>query len=66
MEKYIEIGGCIEVPADTDKALVIDRFLEFIEKNGWTFGGGFQVIVDDWYVNDNGERIRPVFPEKNA
>ncbi len=60
MNKLVEINGCIEIPADVTTDYVMDRFIEFVECNGWTFGGGFQTIVDDWYVNDNGERIKRV------
>ena len=58
--KLVEIGGCIEVPVDIDTDFVIDRFIEFVEDNGWTFGGGFRTIIDDWYVDDNGEKVQRV------
>ena len=60
MNKLIEIEGCIEISADVETDFVIDKFIEFVENNGWTFGGGFQTIVDDWYVDNKGEKIKRV------
>jgi len=61
--KEVEIGGCIEIPMNTDSHDVADSFIEFVEKNGWTFGGGFRTIIDGWYVNDKRERMKPVVME---
>ena len=41
-EKQIHIEGCILVPPETSKDEVIDKFIEWVETNGWYFGGGFQ------------------------
>ena len=60
MSKLIELNGCIEVPDHVKSDFVIDKFIDFVESNNWTFGGGFQTIVDDFYVNDEGEKVRPV------
>lgn len=60
MNKLVEIGGCIEIPANVETDFVIDKFIEFVENNGWTFGGEFQTIIDDWYVNDKGEKVKRV------
>ena len=60
MTKLVEITGCIEIPENTQTDSVIDKFIEFVENNGWTFGGGFQAIIDDWYVNDKGEKVKRV------
>ena len=60
MNKLVEIGGCIEIPANVETDFVIDKFIEFVENNGWMFGGGFQTIIDDWYVNDKGKKIKRV------
>ena len=46
-EKEIEIGGCITVPGDISKDTVIDAFIEWVESNGWSFGGGFREIKND-------------------
>ena len=49
----IEIQGCIY---STGRALSTDevskKFVEFVEANGWYFGGGFRTIVDGEYVGD--------------
>ena len=43
-EIEIEIGGCLTVPADVSKDQVIDAFINWVEANGWYFGGGFRVL----------------------
>lgn len=59
-EKEIEIGGCITVPGDITKDAVIDAFIDWVESNGWRFGGGFREIVDGYYVDDKGNPIENV------
>ena len=63
MNKLVEVNGCIEIPADIEADFVIDKFIEFVESNGWTFGGGFQTIIDDWYVNNEGEKVKRIDEE---
>ena len=60
MNKLVELNGCIAVPADVETDFVIDKFIKFVEENGWIFGGGFQTFIDDWYVNDKGEKVKHV------
>ena len=43
-EKEIEIGGCITVPKDVSADAVIDAFINWVEANGWSFGGGFREL----------------------
>ena len=43
-EKEIEIGGCITVPKEISKDAVIDAFINWVEANGWSFGGGFREL----------------------
>ena len=43
-EKEIEIGGCITVPADITIDQLEDAFIQWIEANGWYFGGGFREL----------------------
>ena len=49
----IEIHGCIYVE---DRALSTDevskKFIEFVETNGWMFGGGFRTVVDGEYISE--------------
>ncbi len=63
MNKLVEVNGCIEIPADVETDFVIDKFIEFVENNHWTFGGGFQTIIDDWYVDNKGERVKRIDEE---
>ncbi len=63
MNKLVEIGSCIEIPSDVETDFVIDKFIDFVENNGWTFGGGFRTIIDDWYVNDKGEKVKRIDEE---
>jgi hypothetical protein len=44
--KEIEVNGCVCVPADVETEFFIEKFLEFIDKSKWTFGGGFTEVVD--------------------
>ena len=60
MRKEIEIMGCIEIPSDTTKDEVIDAFVDFVESKGWYFGGGFQEIIDGWYVYPDGSKYKHV------
>ncbi len=56
MEHLIEIRGCIDIPEDVDKDTVIDGFIEWVESNGWYFGGGFREIIDEYYIKDDGTK----------
>lgn len=50
--KEIEINGCINIPPNVSFDEVYDKFIEFVESNGWFFGGGFRTIIDGEYVED--------------
>lgn len=39
----IEIKGCVEVPGDVTVDEFTDNFIDFLESNGWYFGGGINV-----------------------
>lgn len=60
MRKEIEINGCIEIPPEMTMDAFVDAFLELIESKGWFFGGGFNEIIDGYYVNPNGSRGKSV------
>lgn len=64
MRKEIEILGCIEVSSETTQDEVYDKFIDFIESNGWLFGGGFITIEDGYYINDDGTKGKHVLDEK--
>ena len=63
-EKEIEIGGCITVPKDISADAVIDAFIDWVESNGWYFGGGFREIVDGYYVDAKGNPVEPIDREE--
>ena len=42
--KEIEIGGCVEVPSHVTANEFCEKFLAFIEENGWHFGGGINEL----------------------
>lgn len=46
MSKIIKIDGCIEVPPELTEDEFLDKFIKFIEDNGWYFGGGTQMVED--------------------
>lgn len=63
MIKEIEIQGCITIPEAVSEDEFIDRFITFIEENGWSFGGGYRTIVDGYYINSDDTRGEYVFDE---
>ena len=52
MVKEIEIDGCVTIPEEVSIDDFIESFIAFIEKNEWSFGGGFRAIIDGNYVNE--------------
>ena len=56
MRREMEINGCIEIPPEMTMDEFTDVFIEMIESKGWYFGGGFQEIVDGYYMNPDGTR----------
>ena len=54
MSHEIEMQGCLTIPDDVDYDKVTDMFLEFVESQGWTYGGGFTEIRDGHYVKPDG------------
>ena len=63
--KEFEFQGCVEVPVELSEDQFLDRFLLFIEENGWSFGGGVRTIVDGYYINEDGIPEKPVWPEED-
>lgn len=61
MIKEIEIHGCVTVPEEISEDDFINKFIAFIEENGWSFGGGFCTIIDGYYVNADGTRGKEAF-----
>lgn len=52
MSKEIEINGCISIQNDLTHDEFLEKFINFIETNGWYFGGGTRVYIDGEYVNE--------------
>ena len=63
MTKEIEIQGCITIPKDVSMDEVIDKFIAFIEKNEWSFVGGYRTIIDGYYMNADGTKGKCVLDE---
>ena len=62
--KLFEINGTVEVPPELTEDEFWDTFIEFIELHGWSFGGGINMIVDDYYINDDGSQGKYVLDEE--
>ncbi len=56
MEKEFEINGCIEVSPEVTEDEFWEKFIDFVEANGWYFGGGIKEIQDGYYVMPDGSR----------
>lgn len=63
MIKEIEIQGCVTVPEEVSMDEFIDKFIAFIEKNKWSFGGGYKTIIDGYYMNGDGTRGKSILDE---
>jgi hypothetical protein len=60
IRKEIEINGCVEIPAEMTVDEFLDDFIEFLESKGCYFGGGFQEIVDGYYILPDGSKGKRV------
>jgi uncharacterized protein YggL (DUF469 family) len=56
MRKEFEISGCVEVPSKVTEDEFWKKFIEFVESNGWSFGGGIKEIQDGYYILPDGSR----------
>ncbi len=56
MRKEFEINGCIEVANKLSEADFLDKFIDFIEANNWSFGGGINEIIDGFYIDLDGKK----------
>ena len=48
MRKEFEINGCIEVSPEVTEDKFWEKFINFVESNGWSFGGGINEIQDGY------------------
>ena len=56
MRKEIEINGCVEIPPEMSMDDFTTEFIKFIETHGWSFGGGFNEIIDGYYIMPDGSK----------
>lgn len=63
VRKEFEIQGCVEVPETLSYDEFYDAFIEFIEQNGWSFGGGINEINDGYYINADGTKGKHVLDD---
>lgn len=50
-KKFFKINGIIETPNEIDVDVFCDKFIDFVESNGWIYGGGF------CEVDENGDDV---------
>lgn len=43
----IEINGCVEVEDNVDLNSFSEKFIDFLESNGWYFGGSIDEYKED-------------------
>lgn len=53
-EKEFEINGCVSVPEYLSYDDFWHKFIDFIEVNNWSFGGGINEIIDGFYIKEDG------------
>ena len=63
MIKEVEIQGCVVITEEVSMDEFVDKFIAFIEENGWSFGGGYRTIIDGYYINGDGTRGKYVLDE---
>lgn len=47
MEKEFEINGCVIVLDEITEEEFFDKFIDFVESNNWSFGGGINEVRDN-------------------
>ena len=52
MSKEIEINGCVSIQNDLTHDEFLEKFINFIESNGWYFGGMTTVLIDGESVDE--------------
>ena len=63
MRKEIEINGCVGIPCEISVDAFTNAFIEWIEANGWSFGGGIHEIVNGYYINPDGTKGKSVLED---
>lgn len=52
MNKEIKINGCVEIPNNVTHNEFLTKFINFIESNGWQFGGGTTAMIDGKCIDE--------------
>jgi len=65
MVKEIKIYGCVEVQPEVSMDSFVDEFIKWIESKGWSFGGGFNEIIDGAYIKPDGSYEKPLMKSKS-
>ncbi|MDH4619955.1 hypothetical protein [Brevibacillus sp. AY1] len=47
MSRHIQVNGVVEIQDSETHDDFMDKFIQFVESNGWSFGGGTQDITDE-------------------
>jgi uncharacterized protein YggL (DUF469 family) len=63
LEKEFEITGCVSVPETISYDEFWGKFIDFIESNKWSFGGGINEIIDGYYINADGAKGKHVLDD---
>lgn len=58
--KQIEIRGRLEIPTEMSEWEFATRFDELMKKYHWRFHGDMDMIVDGYYVDEDGVQVAPV------
>ena len=48
----LEVDGILQVPLTTSKDDVVDLFIDFVESQGWFFGGGLKELSETQEVEE--------------
>lgn len=47
MSRHIQVNGVVEIKDSETHNDFMDKFIQFVESNGWSFGGGTQDVTDE-------------------
>lgn len=52
MNKEIAINGCVTVSKNVTHDEFLEKFIKFIESNGWHFGGGTTAMINGKCIDE--------------
>ena len=50
--KEIHIDGCVTIPMNVTHDEFLEKFIKFIEDNGWYFGGGTKAFINGECIDE--------------